>query len=247
MGAQQILKTQEQPRPWILTGNASLVYTNNAALTRNSMRDDVFAAVDASLFWSGRVGKELDANFGAHAALFRYNDISALDFEDLGFGAGLVWGPAFLHGASIFARYDFTELLSTDAHQILMDHSIPLGAQKTFVFGRAHNLTIGALGVADWSDPDDAQRCQLAAFLSYHLQISRHLQGDFLVRPAAHFYTEAGRTDFNLIVSGNLRYRFNEYVGLNGFLGYAFDRSERAAFDYNAFTAGGGIALEFRF
>src|SRR3954454_3531499 len=157
MGAQQILKTQEQPRPWILTGNASLVYTNNAALTRNAMRDDVFAAVDASLFWSGRVRPELDVNFGAHAALFRYRDISALDFEDLGFGAGVVWSPSSLRGVSFFARYDLTELLDNDAHEILMDHSITLGAQKTFVFGRAHNLTVGALGLANWSDPDDAQ------------------------------------------------------------------------------------------
>src|SRR4051794_18274093 len=100
MGAQQILKTQEQPRPWTLTANASFVYTNNAALTRNAMRDDVFAAVDASLGWSGRVAHELDANFGLHAALFRYNNISALDFEDLGFGFGFVWSPASLRGVS---------------------------------------------------------------------------------------------------------------------------------------------------
>jgi hypothetical protein len=247
MGAQQILKTQEPVRPWTLTANASVVYTDNAALTRNHTRDDVFAAVDASLSWSGRVARELDANFGLHAAFFRYNEISALDFEDLGFGAGVVWSPASLHGANVIARYDFTELLSTDADQILMDHSLTLGVQKTFVFGRAHNLTIGALGIVGWSDPDDAQRSQLAAFLAYHLQVARHLQADFLVRPAAHFYTEAGRTDFNLILSGNVRYRFNEWAGLNGFLGYAFDRSERARFDYNAFTTGAGVALEFRF
>lgn len=246
-GAQLILKNQEMPRPYTVTGGISLFHTDNAALTRTGAHADEFAVADASFGWSPKLGNNLEATLGVHAALFRYFDLPELNFENLGATAGLAWNPPALRGFSLFGRYDFTELLSSDGDQILMEHNLTMGLQKTIAFGRSHGVTFGLLGIAGLSDPHAAQRDQVAAFLAYHVRLTRSLEADFLVRPAIHFYNAGGRTDFNQILSGSLRYRFNQWADAAAFLSYGWNRSDKTVFDYDVLTAGGGVAVTIRF
>jgi hypothetical protein len=246
-GAQQILKSQEQPRPFLASGGISFIYTDNVALTRKGTRDDAFAVVDAGLAWSPKLANNLEATVGLHAAIFRYVDTTALNFENLGASAGFSWSPPALRGLAIFGRYDFTELLDSDSHELLTEHAFTLGVQKSVSFGRSHGITLGVLGIAGLSDPGDAQRQQISAFLDYRLQLTRKLETDLLVRPAVQFYDKAERTDFNQVVSGSVRYRFNQWADANAFLSYGLNRSERAAFDYGALTTGGGAAINIKF
>ncbi len=246
-GAQQILKTQERQRSFTVTGNASFVYTDNVALTRRGEQDDVFGVIDAGINWSRQLSHNLEANVGFRASIFRYDKAQSLDFENLGFGMGLAWAPPGLGGISVFGRYDFTELLNRDGHQILMDHTLTLGVQKAVALGRSHGFTVGATAMFGLSDPSAAERSQLGAFIGYHLQLSRKLETDFLYRPAVHFYTAASRTDFNQILSWTMRYRFNEWADLNATFSYGVNRSDRTVFDYNVMTSGAGIGGSVRF
>ncbi|MDQ6655923.1 MAG: hypothetical protein M3Y80_08935 [Verrucomicrobiota bacterium] len=246
-GAQQILKSQERQRSFTVTGNASVVYTDNVALTRRGEQDDVFGVVDAGINWAHIVSNNLEANVGFRASIFRYDKAESLDFENLGFGMGLAWAPPGLKGFSLFGRYDFTELLNRDGDQILMDHTLTLGVQKAVALGRSHGFTFGATAMFGLSDPSAAERSQLGAFIGYHLQISRKLETDFLYRPAVHFYTGASRTDFNQILSWTMRYRFNGWAELNATLSYGVNRSDHSVFDYNVLTTGAGIGLIVRF
>ncbi len=200
-GAQVILKTQERPRPFQVSGGASLFYTSNVALTRDGARSDGFAVVDAGFAWSPKLDNNLEATVGVHSALFRYFNTSELDFENLGVSAGLAWTPPALRGFTLFGRYDFTELLNSDGNQILSDHTFTLGVQKAIAFGRSHGLAFGVLGSAGISDPFASQRDQVGGFLDYHLLLTRHLETDLLVRPAVYFYNAGGRTDFNQVIS----------------------------------------------
>jgi hypothetical protein len=246
-GSQKIMKTQERPTTFVVTGGASLVYTDNVALTRRGAIDDVFAVVDAGITWSPKVGHHLEPFFGFRASIFRYDQAEDLDFQNLGFGVGVAWTPPSLRGISIFARYDFTELLNRDGDQILMDHTITLGIQKGIALGRSHGLAFGATAMFGISDPDSAQRSQLGAFISYRLQLTRKLETDFLFRPAVHFYTDSGRVDFNQILSWNLRYRFTDWAEVNATVSYGVNRSERSTFDYNVLTTGVGVGMSIRF
>lgn len=246
-GAQQILKQQERRPTIAVSGGASLVYTSNVALTRNNPRNDVFAVADAGVTWTPRLSRTVEANVGAHASIFRYSRTSALDFQNLGIGVGLAWTPATLRGVSVFGRYDLTYLTARGGDHILTDHVFSAGAQKVFVFGRSHALTVGVSGNAGLSDPSTAQRHQLGAFASYHLQLTRDLGADFLWRPAVHFYDDADRSDFNNILSASFRYRLTTYAELNAFVTYGANRSEDAAFDYDVFTTGVGASVTVRF
>ena len=246
-GTQQMLETKERPRRFSIFGGGSVLYTNNAELTRNHMEDDVFAVANAGLVWSAPIAANLEANIGGQASLFRYHKMSSLDFNSVGFGAGLQYTPPSLRGVSFFLRYDFTELFGRGGHQILTDHLFSFGVQKGFAFGRTQGVTFGATGMLDISDPYSAQRSQAGLFLNYHLQLARKLSVDVLARPAAHFYPAQDRTDFNSVISTNLRYRFSEFAGVSGFLSYSLNRSSDPWNDYNAFSTGIGLDFEFRF
>jgi hypothetical protein len=148
---------------------------------------------------------------------------------------------------TLFAGYDFTELLRSNGGHILTDHLFAVGAQRTFVLGRSHALLLGVNGALGISDPSSAQRDQLGASILYRLQITRKAETEFLLRPAVYFYNHPGRVDFNQILGWNLRYRFTNWAEFNAYVSYALNRSETAAFDYDVFTTGAGGAFTIRF
>ena len=246
-GTQEILKNQEPVREWTLSGAASLLYTDNVELSARGRSDDLFVVVDAGLGWSRRLNRTLEANVSFRASIFRYDKNPVLDFQNLGFGGGLTWALPRLPGASVFARYDFTQLLDRDGDGILTDHAFTVGVQKAVAFSRGHGLTISVAATAGISDPHAAQRHALAAFISYRLQLTEKLETELLLRPALHYYDAGSRFEFNQILAWNFRYRVTEWAELNGFLSYGLNRSERAAFDYNVFTTGIGLGVTVRF
>jgi len=246
-GDQKILKTQERVRTFVVTGGAALFHTDNVALTRSGERDDLFAVVDAGIGWSPRLSPTLEANVAFQASVFRYDRTPELDFQSLGFGAGLSYTPRNRWGRNFFARYAFTELLSRGGDEILRDHSFTLGLQKNIAFGRAHGLALGALATLGLSDPSVSERQQIGLFLNYHLRVARNLYADFLYRPAVHFYTANGRTDFNQILSLGMRYQFTDWAEAHASFSYGANRSDRSVFDYDVLTTGFGLRVNIRF
>ena len=203
--------------------------------------------MDAGVGWSQKLGPTLETNVGFHASVFRYDKNPQLDFQNLGFGASVAWALPRVPGVSAFARYEFTQLIDTDGNGILTDHAFTVGLQKAIAFSRGHGVTLGVIAMAGISDPHGAQRDLLGAFVAYRVQLTEKLETGFFYRPAVHFYNAGGRIEFNQIMTWNLRYRFNEWAELSGFLSYSLNRSEDAAYDYNVLTTGAGISLTVRF
>ena len=247
LGAQRILKSQEPVRAFVFTGGVSLVYTSNVALTSRAPRRDIFAIVDAGIAWNPHLAKNLDSNFSLRASVFRYDRTPELDFNNLSFGAGLSYALPKAGGLVAFGRYDFTELWNNAGRQVLMDHALTLGLQKSIALGRAHAVSFGAAGTLGFSDPMESQRHQIAAFLGYHFQLARRLETDFLFRSAVYFQNGGERTEYNQILSWSFRYRFTDWAELNASLTYGLNRSDHAAFDYDLFTGGASAGVTIRF
>jgi len=246
-GAQQILKTDERIADLTISGNASVYYTSNVALTHHDEKSDGFFVGDAAISWSPRINPQLQFQIGGGAALFRYFETNELDFESLGAGAGLLWTPQNLWGLAFAVRYDFTELLDSHSNEILEDHEFSLAVQKLLVLGRSHALSFGLLGSAGISDPFDEQRDQLGFAVGYHLQLTRHLGSDFGYRHSWFFYNDSGRADLNQVLSLGLHYNVTPWATVNALISGAFNCSDHSAFSYNAFSSGGGINLTIRF
>jgi hypothetical protein len=246
-GTQVILKSQSQIPTFVMTGDASVFYTNNAALTRRDKIDDTFFVANAGVSWTPLIAPHLEAQMAAHGSIFRYDSTSVLDFENLGLGAGLFWTPDHFAGVGLFAHYDFTELLDRHSEEILRDHEFTIGAQKIFPLGRAHAFVAGASLTAGVAEPESAQRDQAGMFLAYRLQATRSLGVELLYRFAGYFYNDPGRIDRNQILTASVRYRLREWADINAFFSFAGNRSDDSAFNYDAAAGGGGLSATIRF
>ena len=246
-GKQQILKAEEKIPAFTISGDASVFYTDNVALTRTDKISDVFFAGDAAFSWAPRINNELQLQAGARASIFRYNDTSELDFESLGAGVGAFWTPRWARGVALSARYDFTELLDRHSNELLEDHEFSLAAQKIVVLGRSHALSFGVIGSVGISDPFVQQRDQVAGVIGYHLQLTRYFGTDFGYRLAGYFYNAGDRTDLNQILSVAGHWRLTRWATLEGFLSYASNYSNTRAFKYEVFSTGGGLGVIVRF
>jgi hypothetical protein len=246
-GAQLILKSRPRVRPFVVTGGASVFYTNNAALTRRDKIDDAFLVANVGVSWTPLIAPHLEAQLAAHSSIFRYDTTSALDFEDFDLGAGLFWNPDHFAGVGLFAHYAFTELINRHGEEILRDHEFTIGAQRVFSLGRAQAFVTGATVMAGVAEPESAQRDQAGVFLAYQLQVTRSLGVEFLYRFAGHFYNDTGRIDRNQVLSATVRYRLREWADINAFFSFADNRSGDSAFNYDAVVNGAGLSATVRF
>jgi hypothetical protein len=246
-GEQIILKKRERVPTVAIGGDVSIFYTDNAALTPDNKIHDAFVVGDAGISWTPRINPQLEGQLSGHASIFRYNSTSVLDFENLGVGAALFWTPEHCPDVSFFARYDLIELLDRHGDEILQDHEITFGAQKVFPVGKTQSFSLGVIAGGGVAIPSSQQREQAALFASYHWRITRAFDAEVSYRAAGYYYNHTDRTDGNQVVTANLRYRISRYAELNSFFSFGSNRSDKSRFDYDAVTAGGGIALTFRF
>jgi hypothetical protein len=246
-GAQQILKTEQRVREFVINGDASMFYTNNVALTRRDEISDGFFVAGAGLSWNHAINSQWQLQIGGRMSLFRYVDTSSLDFENLTAGIGVTWIPQPAWGIAVFGRYDFTELLDKHSNELLQDNEFTLGVQKVFAFNRVHAFTLGAVGSVGISDPFSAQRDQIGAFATYRLSITRQFDAELGYRIAGFFYNTGGRDDFNQAVSVGLRYRLTPWAEVDGLFSFASNRSSKSVFDYNVVNTGGAIGFTWHF
>ena len=246
-GEQVILQSQPRNRTFVLTGDASVLSTNNVALTPHDRIDDVFFVSNAGVSWTPQIAPHLEGQIAAHSSIFRYDKTPALDFHGLGLGAGLIWSPDHFAGVGLSAHYDFIELFNRHSEEILRDHEFTIAAQKIFPLSRAHGFVAGATLMAGIGAPGSAQRDQAGVFLAYRLQATRSLGLEFLYRFAGYFYNDPRRTDGNQLLSVSARYRLLEWADLNAFLSFADNRSDDSAFNYDAASGGGGLSAVIRF
>jgi hypothetical protein len=246
-GTQVILKSQPRIPTFTVTGDASVFYTNNAALTRRDKIAETFFVANAGVSWTPVIAPHLEAQIAAHGSIFRYDSTSVLDFENLGLAAGLSWNPDHFAGVTLFAHYDFTELIDRHSEEILRDHEFTIGAQKVFPLGRAQALVAGTTVVADAAEPDSAQRHQAGVFLAYRLQATHKLSAEVLYRFAGYFYNDTDRVDRNQLLTASVRYRLREWADINAFFSFAYNRSNNSVFDYDAVANGGGLSATIRF
>lgn len=246
-GAQVVLKDQPRLRSFVISGDSSVIYISNAALTRQSTVDDVFVVGNVAATWSHPLSNQFGIQIGAHASLFRYERNSVLDFNNLGAGLGLSWTSVRWPGVDAFVRYDFVELLKREGEELLQDHEFTIGAEKIIGLSRAQAITFGVSASLGITSPSEAARNQAFGFIGYHLQISRSFGADVVYRAGGYFYQDHGRSDFNQGLSGSFRYRVSNWMDAMAFLSLGDNHSSQSVFDYQVFSAGGGIGVFIRF
>ncbi len=248
-GAQVIFKRQERVKPFTAFAEASAFFTNNVALAKRDLLDDKFLVLSAGASFTRPIRAGLRFEAGLRSALYRYAEYRELDFQSVDATAGVVWSPPVLHGAEVSLRYLFSHLTTAEEQdEIYKSHAALLGIQRVIPFSRAHAAYFGASAQWTWAEPQEPGRDEYVAYAGYYLQAAEHVAADLSYRYGHFVYRQGdGRRDDNQTISLSLRYAAVEWASISATSFLGMNRSNRSAFEYEVWNAGGGLQFSLRF
>ena len=247
-GVQEILQDAGRTQPFRAFADISAFATNNVALTRQDRQGDAFLLATFGFEYRRELPKGFQIEASVQYATFRYNEYRELDFDSVDAGIGLNYHSGQLGGLDLFVRYNFNELIASGENDAFFkNHTVTAGVQKTVSLGKAHAVYAGISGQIAWSDPRIAERSELSGYAGYHVQATRHLEGDLQYRYGYLHYDEQDRADHNHALSASLRYRFTEWLTASASSYVAWNRSDDEVFNYGIANVGGGLTLHLQF
>lgn len=247
LGQQVILKRREKVEPLTAAMSIGGFATNNAALSHDNAEHDFFLVGDALVSYQRRLTKDLLGDLSVRQSVFRYDRFDELDFESLNIGGGVTYVAHSLWDMAFSIRYNFNRLTDGSKHdEFFKNHTLTLGAFKTFPLAKAHYLYAGYASTFGWSDPVAPQRDEHGLYGGYHLNATRSLSADLFYR-AAYFDYVNNRDDINQTVAASLKYEPTKWLNVTLSTSLGFNNSNRNQFDYNVLNGGGTLAASIRF
>lgn len=145
LGEQEILKGAEQYRAFTASVAAPFYYTSNVALARRGEVSDFLVAPAAGLFYQPRITRTLYGLVDVRQQFFYYNQYHSFDFRSFDVEAGLSYYLPQFYNLILRGRYDFNRLTFSDRvlDEFFSNHSLIVGAELPFRFGRAQQLSLG--------------------------------------------------------------------------------------------------------
>jgi len=249
LGEQRLLIPDSRYKSFTLFANASEFYTSNAALTNGGGSGDWFTALQFGGNWLPRIAGNLYGDVSAVQQLYRYAEYSNLSFNSLDIGGGLIYVLRDFGDLSAFARYNYNLLTdASSSNSIFYQQTIRLGLQKPFVFSRAHSATVAFnadLNLDGW--PDYALRNRFALLAGYQANLTRRLQANLFYQIAYFPFVDAGRRDWNQIMSAGLAYNFAPWFSVNASVSASFNNSNENFYTYEVLNTGAGVSAVIKF
>lgn len=248
LGAQVVLKEKEESqKPFSVFADVSGYYTDNVALARTGRLGDGFLVTTFGGAYEPKLTENLTGELSFRGGLFRYDKFSNLDFNSVDAGAGLSYRLRKFYDSTVYARYNFTDLISDDnGDEFLQNHAFTLGIQKIFPLARAHYALLGASAQWNISDPSAARRDEYSIYAAYHVDLTRRISADLGSRTSVYFYQNE-RHDFNESLSATLRFKVTKWLSLGATTSFAVNNSNDSVFDYHVFNVGGGVSANVEF
>jgi hypothetical protein len=249
VGEQEILKRVERYEPFSVSFATPFYYTSNVALVRSGEESDVVFAPAAGVTYAPRITKTLYGSFTVQRQEFYYDEFSALNFGSFDFRAGLTWVLPKAHNLMLRGEYDYNRLtFSNSFNDFFSNHSIFLGAELPFRFGRAQQLSIGAdTNLSLGSSPSAPQRHEFDVYVGYAVSLTRSLTLGAVGRVFVRDYQSIDRTDVSEVLSLTANYRITKQLSAGAATTFAWSRSDKSVFDYDVANFGGALSLTFKF
>jgi len=250
LGAQEILKRSEEYRPFTVAFAAPFFYTSNVSLSHDNEMDDFLVTPAIGLFYQPRLTRTLYGLIDAHQQFFYYNRLNRFDFGSFDTQVGLTYYLPQCHNLILYGRYDFNRLTFSDQlnDDFFSSHSINLGAEFPFRFGRAQQISVGGnMNIAFAADRDDPRRNDYEAFVGYSVHVSRSFSIDTASRIAVRDYYGDDRTDVGFIFAAGATYRVTNWWSASAISTFGANRSDHSRFDYDVANVGGLVSLSFSF
>lgn len=224
-------------------------WTSNAASTDRDEIDDRYLRFGGAFSVTQPLSDRLFLGLGVAQSLYRYDRTDRLDFESFHVDPSAIFVVPELGDLNLFGGYRYWRFTEGNLRdEFLSSHTLFLGAQKAFEFGKAHRLTLGATADLDLdADPGSLARRQYGAQVEYGLQISRPLALSLFYSFYCQDYRSGGREDLTHIVGGEIAFRPCRWLVLRGVVDRTFNESNRALLDYEAWEAALQLAVELAF
>lgn len=250
LGEQAILKRSDRYQPFTFFASLPISYTSNVALARTNEQDDVLFTPSVGLSYVPRITKNLFANVTVGQQFFYYDRFDDLDFGSFDARAGLSYLLPQVHDLVLRADFAFNRLTFDDDldDEFFSSHSLNLGVEMPFRFGRAQQLSLGVdLSFNLHADPEGPGRHDFSAFAAYSLALSRSVSLGAVARVAVRDYVENDRSDLSGIFALSVNYRITKSLTASASANYATNDSNRDVFDYDVANVGAALALTLRF
>lgn len=253
-GVQKILYKRSNWDPWSFRLDFGGAYTSNVALVDKGEVNDWFLQSGFTLAYVPQLKGGLFGRAAVSDQIFRYDEADVFDFDLLRAQAGLLYafpraGTSFdplLGNLIVSADYNFYRISEPWdwGDENFDNHSISVGADKTWRFSRGHSLTAGL--AADWSlnaSRPEPQRDEYSAYLAYKVKWTSSVESNLSYRASIYDYSEADRSDFNQIAGMGLEYKITDWLRTNTTVSATFNHSDQSSFDYKALNVGAFISL----
>ncbi len=250
LGEQAILKRSTRYEAWTFYAAIPVSYTSNVALSRTNEQDDLLFTPSVGLTFAPRLARNLYGNISVGQQFFYYDRFDDLDFGSFDARAGLSYSLPQWHNLILRADYAFNRLTSGDGldNAFFTNHSLNLGAEVPFRFGRAQQLSLGVdLSFNLEADPEPPGRHDYSAFAAYSFLLTRSFSASAVARVAVRDYVETDRTDVSGIFAVSANYRLTKWLSANASANYVVNRSNQEVFDYDVANVGAALSLVFRF
>jgi hypothetical protein len=248
LGSQFIIPLGDPILPWRVFASASEYYTSNATLARNNKQADGYFFGEVGLRHEVKLSEDLTFEALFREGIFRYHSLTAQNFNSLNAGAGVFYNLTNLWDITLFGRYNFEwDTNSRSSRDLLTEHTLTIGAQKTFALQGNNFLYVGYSSIFGWAQQFAAQRNEHSLFLGGQAHLTKSLDADLYTRIALYDYRQGGRKDFNTTATAALTYHFNKQFSANASFTYVVNRSNRSVSNYDAATTGGGINFKYQF
>src|SRR5438105_2639636 len=248
LGVQAILKRQQEYLPFTFTASAPYYWTSNVALVPNGEVSDGLFAPSFVFAYQPRLVKTLYGEFIAAQQLFYYNRFGDFNFTSFDAIVGVAYYLPQFHNLTLRLRYDYNRLTDDEWDQFFANHSIVASADLPIQFGRAMQLTLGALAnVSFAATPAGPQRSDLEMYADYHVQLSRNFSVDAIGRLIVKPYYYGDRTDVSELIALSADYWIRDWLTVSALTNFAWNQSNHSAFEYFVGNLGGALTLTVKF
>lgn len=248
LGEQLILLEKNQYRSLNLSGGYSTTWTSNAFYTPSNPSSDVIMGLYADAIFLPHLGANWYFEGGAAIRGFRYFRNPVLDFNAVEATTGLLKIFPEIWDIGVYGRYEYDMLWYPGGSEILHEHTLAVGARKTWSLSRAQTLFFSF--EADFSlggYPDYAMAHEFTFFASHQVQWTRWFYSSLYYQMAIFDFRYVDRADLRNylgIVAGVQPFKWLN-VSASSWLGW--NASDDSFYDFFVANAGGAITATINF
>lgn len=247
LGEQWMFKPNAPLQPWSAHADLSAFYTTNAALASRGAQSDRFLVADIGFGYARPIAPNWAVAANVRQGFFRYDEITALDFDSLSGNAGISYQARQLADILFSLHYGINRLTrATYEDQLFLGNTVALNATKLIKLSTADTVEFtGGLGYT-FADPDELQRAELRLSVGYALRITRALTATAVARTELFEYTH-DRQDLLQSIALGARYDFTKWISASASASLANNISNRNEFDYGVFNGGLTVSAHVQF